>query len=107
MASLTRLMNVDEDEEVVFDLWDDPLPAVHRPRKTASFTKRSAAEKATAEEALVASMKAAAAKKKAMKEAKKIEASHSHSQASPKRLAMQWLGHAVLIGQQEDEDEED
>jgi hypothetical protein len=59
------LMNVDGDEEVVFDLWDEPLPASPAPRKTASFAKRSAAEKAAAEEALVASMKAAAAKKKA------------------------------------------
>ena len=59
------LMNVDEDEEVVFDLWDEPLPATPAPRKTASFAKRSAAEKAAAEEALVSSMKAAAAKKKA------------------------------------------
>jgi hypothetical protein len=53
------LMNVDEDEEVVFDLWDEPLPATPAPRKTASFAKRSAAEKAAAEEALVSSMKAA------------------------------------------------
>jgi hypothetical protein len=108
MASLTRLMNVDEDEEVVFDLWDDPLPALHRPRKTASFTKRSAAEKATAEEALVASMKAAVALKKAKEKSEtepatsgppppprqKATASPAAKrpiEASPKQSALQWL----------------
>ena len=59
------LMNVDEDEEVVFDLWDEPLPASPAPRKTASFAKRSAAKKVAAEEAFVASVKAAVAMKKA------------------------------------------
>ena len=102
------LMNVDGDEEVVFDLWDDPLPALHRPRKTASFTKRSAAEKATAEEALVASMKAAVALKKAKEKSEtepatsgppppprqKATASPAAKrpiEASPKQSALQWL----------------
>jgi hypothetical protein len=97
---------MEEEEEVVFDLWA-PLSSSPKQKRTASFAKKAAAEKVSAEEALVASMKAAAAKKKAKKKAKKIEASHSHSQASPKRLAMQWLGHAVLIGREEEEDEEE
>ena len=119
MVSLTRLMNVDEDEEIVFDLWDDPLPASHRPRKTASFAKRSAAEKAAAEEALVASMKAAAASKKA-KEKSETESATSRPpppprqkatdspaakgpiEASPKQSALQWLR-----GQQTETDVDD
>ena len=119
MVSLTRLMNVDEDEEIVFDLWDDPLPASHRPRKTASFAKRSAAEKAAAEEALVASMKAAAALKKA-KEKSETESATSRPpppprqkataspaakgpiEASPKQSALQWLR-----GQQTETDVDD
>ena len=55
----------ENDEEVVFDLWDEELPDSVKAKKTASFAKKAAAEKAAAEEALVASMKAAAAKKKA------------------------------------------
>ncbi|KOO33298.1 hypothetical protein Ctob_007767 [Chrysochromulina tobinii] len=55
----------DNDEEVVFDLWDDELPDSAKARKTASFAKKAAVDKAAAEEALVASIKAAEAKKKA------------------------------------------
>jgi hypothetical protein len=61
---LRKLLRLEEDEEVV-DLWDEPLPDSPKPRKTASFAKRSAAKKAAAEEALVASVKAAVAMKKA------------------------------------------
>ena len=92
MDSPRRLLDLEEEEDVVFDLWA-PLSSSPRPKRTGSFAKRTAAEKAGAEEALVASMKAAAAAKK--------------SEASPKHLAMQWLGHAVLMGRKEDEDEEE
>jgi hypothetical protein len=59
-----RHLDMEEEEEVVFDLWA-PLSSSPKQKRTASFAKKAAAEKVSAEEALVASMKAAAAKKKA------------------------------------------
>ena len=136
MDSPRRHLDLEEEEEVVFDLWA-PLSSSPRPKRTGSFAKRTAAEKAAAEEALVASMKAAmkrtaaqkagaeealvASMKTAMKRAAaekagaeealvasmKAAAAAKKSEASPKHLAMQWLGHAVLMGRKEDEDEEE
>ena len=54
-----------EDDDDEFDLWGAPLSASPALKKTASFSKKAAAEKAAAEDALVASMKARAVAQKA------------------------------------------
>ena len=76
-----------EDDDDEFDLWGAPLSASPALKKTASFSKKAAAEKAAAEDALVASMKARALAQKT--EAKKAEAEIAAAYAAAKAAEAQ------------------